>query len=192
MAARQSNLILRIAPVVSKMPLPVRVYDEPFFPFGKRIVDATQDYVVGYMFDMANYLAIGAAGAIALERTLSYVADGSMTIIHGPFTSGAFSSLTDETAFVADAVTLMSGSHVPAFLSRSDRTVFLTDRDQADLPGTGVYATRANRLLIKAEDGTHIDLCVVGDEVVYADSGEQFTQAIVDQLIRLKEQEVNE
>ena len=71
-----------LIPRLTKMPLPIQRYDDPFLPFGKAIIDATRDLVCAYVFDLAAYLALGAAGAVALERTIAYVGDDDVTVLH--------------------------------------------------------------------------------------------------------------
>jgi hypothetical protein len=101
----QSWHALMLRPILAKLPLPMQRYDEPFLPFGKAIIDATRDLVVAYIFDLAAYLALGAAGAIALERTIAYVnASGeTATILHGAFVSSDYVGAA--VAFGVDAVT---------------------------------------------------------------------------------------
>jgi hypothetical protein len=101
------NVAIVLAPKVTTMPLPVRVYDEPFLPFGKSVINATIDLVAAYIFDFASYSALGAAGMIALERTLAYASD-AFTIAHGPFCYNHYSVLTDDTSFGFDAITVLS------------------------------------------------------------------------------------
>ena len=59
----QSDVVLMLNPRVDRLPLPIQRYDDPFFPFGKEIVRATHQSVCAYVFDLASYLALGAAGA---------------------------------------------------------------------------------------------------------------------------------
>lgn len=60
-------------------PDPVRLrvdflkWDEPVLPFNKAIIDATADLVCAYKPNLGFYLQWGAAGVIALERTIAYV-----------------------------------------------------------------------------------------------------------------------
>jgi len=48
-------------------------WDEPILPFNKAIVDATCDLVCAYKPNLGFYLQWGAAGVIALERTIAYI-----------------------------------------------------------------------------------------------------------------------
>jgi hypothetical protein len=108
LAAGQPLLAVLLAPVVSLLPLAIQRYDDPFLPFGKAVVQATRDIAQIYAFDLAAYLALGGAGAVALERTIRFVDENNLTIIHGPFNRQAFSGLTDIMSFGADAVTGLS------------------------------------------------------------------------------------
>lgn len=102
------DLALMFAPSVAKMPLPIRAHDDPFFPFGKAIIDATADRINAYIFNFASYLSLGAAGVIALERTIAYAND-KVTILHGPFCSKEFSVLADDVSINVDAITVSAG-----------------------------------------------------------------------------------
>lgn len=109
------NAALPLRPIVTKMPLPIQKYDDPFLPFGKAIIDATRDLVAAYLFDMAAYLALGATGAIALERTVAYASAGgeTATILHGAFANTDF--VEAAVAFNVDAVTCMGNVDAPPY-----------------------------------------------------------------------------
>ncbi len=120
-----SNLALWLAPQLSQLPPPIQRYDDPFLPFGKAIINATSERVCAYVFDLAAYLALGAAGAVALERTVAYVAGRAITILHGPFVGEQFSELSDEMSFNVDAVTLASVTDFAAYTRRPERGAFV-------------------------------------------------------------------
>jgi orotidine-5'-phosphate decarboxylase len=48
-------------------------WDEPILPYNKAIIDATADLVCAYKPNFGFYLQWGAAGIIALERTIAYI-----------------------------------------------------------------------------------------------------------------------
>lgn len=48
-------------------------WDEPVLPYNKAIIDATVDLVCAYKPNLGFYLQWGAAGVIALERTIAYI-----------------------------------------------------------------------------------------------------------------------
>lgn len=50
-------------------------WDEPILPFNKAIIDATADLVCAYKPNLGFYLQWGAAGVVALERTIAYIPD---------------------------------------------------------------------------------------------------------------------
>ncbi|MHB8625451.1 MAG: hypothetical protein ACYDEO_04540 [Aggregatilineales bacterium] len=68
--ARGSTLAIALAPSLDKIPYLLQQYDDPFLPYGRAVIDATADITCAYIFDLAVYLAVGASGAIALERTI--------------------------------------------------------------------------------------------------------------------------
>ena len=54
-------------------PYLVAKFDEPVLPFMKAIIDETVDLVCAYKPNLGFYLQWGAAGIIALERTIKYI-----------------------------------------------------------------------------------------------------------------------
>ncbi len=105
-----ATLAIGLAPSLESLPPEVRPYDEPLLPFGKKIISETSDTVCAYVFHLAAYLAFGAAGAIALERTIAYVPAPVVTILHGPFASADYVGAVSKTAFAVDAVTLSANA----------------------------------------------------------------------------------
>jgi orotidine-5'-phosphate decarboxylase len=105
-AANGSRLALGLAPALDRLPMWISRHDEPFLPLGKAIIEATGDLVCAYFFHLAAYLSTGAAGVVALERTLAYVPRGVVKVLHGPFASGDYARAAFEEALHADAVTL--------------------------------------------------------------------------------------
>ncbi len=103
---RLGKVALRMNPQLLKLPLPIQRFDDPFLPFGKAIIGATRDIVGAYLFDLASYLALGGAGAVALERTLRYVGDDVVTILHGAFSDIAYATVADKIAFGVDFITV--------------------------------------------------------------------------------------
>jgi orotidine-5'-phosphate decarboxylase len=100
----RSSLAIGLAPSPNRLPLSMQRYDDPLLPFGKAVIDSTHDLVCAYVFHLAAYLAPGASGAVALERTIAYVPASVIKILHGPFASADYNQAVD--AFGADAVTL--------------------------------------------------------------------------------------
>src|SRR5262249_31784814 len=69
----QSTLAIGLAPALNKLPYEIQRYDDPFLPYTKAVIDTTADLVCGYVLHLGAYLALGAAGAVALERSLAYI-----------------------------------------------------------------------------------------------------------------------
>lgn len=77
-AAQERNdswLCIGLDPDPARLPLPAMQWDEPVLPFNKAIIDATADLVCAYKPNLGFYLQWGAAGVIALERTIAYIPD---------------------------------------------------------------------------------------------------------------------
>ena len=72
----RSWLCIGLDPLPGSLPLEaVSRWDEPLLPFNKAIIDATQDLVCAYKPNLGFYLQWGAAGVVALERTIAYIPD---------------------------------------------------------------------------------------------------------------------
>lgn len=76
-AAQEKNnswLCVGLDPQPERLPLEaVARWDEPLLPFNKAIIEATADLVCAYKPNLGFYLQWGAAGVIALERTIAYI-----------------------------------------------------------------------------------------------------------------------
>ena len=126
----RSNLALYIAPRLDRMPPEFQRHDDPFLPYMRSIYAATEDLVCAYVFSFADYLAIGAAGAIALERSIALASETHITILDARFAAAEYERVWDEAAFGCDAVTLTTDAPQSAFQMRSDRQAFpLTNSD---------------------------------------------------------------
>ncbi|MDX1413469.1 MAG: orotidine-5'-phosphate decarboxylase [Candidatus Promineifilaceae bacterium] len=71
--ANNSWLCVGLDPDPQMLRVDVLKWDEPVLPFNKAIIDATVDVVCAYKPNLGFYLQWGAAGIIALERTLAYI-----------------------------------------------------------------------------------------------------------------------
>lgn len=83
-AAQERNnswLCVGLDPDPARLPLPAMQWDEPVLPFNKAIIDATVDLVCAYKPNLGFYLQWGAAGVIALERTIAYIPEDIPVII---------------------------------------------------------------------------------------------------------------
>ena len=83
-AAQERNnswLCIGLDPQPELLPAPTLKWDEPILPFNKAVVEATSDLVCTYKPNLGFYLQWGAAGIIALERTIAYIPDDIPIII---------------------------------------------------------------------------------------------------------------
>ncbi len=180
--ATSSALGLLFAPRVQQLPLPIQRYDDPFLPFGKAIINATRDLVCAYVFDLASYMALGAAGAVALERTISYAAGDAVTILHGPFAGAQYAVLTEETSFGVDAVTLVDSLYLDAYLRRPDRGAFIVRTGYArmvDTPGRGgVFWQDDFMFAVLGDGGEPLRIRLLGETVLYAGRGDDFAEQV--------------
>lgn len=75
-AAQERNaswLCVGLDPQPDRLPVQALKWDEPILPFNKAIIEATADLVCAYKPNLGFYLQWGAAGIIALERTIAYI-----------------------------------------------------------------------------------------------------------------------
>lgn len=150
LAAQSHNrswLCLGLDPVLAKMPLPLHKEDDPLLPFNKAMIDATADLVCAYKPNLAFYLAEGAAGLIALERTIAYIPDHIPIILDGKFGDiGSTAEMIARGAFEVwgvDAVTVnpyVGEDGVAPFLQRPDKAAFVLARTSN--PGAADFQTR--------------------------------------------------
>lgn len=172
--AHTSRAALWISPRTFPLPLPMQRYDDPFLPLGKAVISATRGLACAYVFDFMAYLSIGAAGAVALERTIAYAGAGGevVTILHGVFADGRYASLTDESAFGVDAITVTTPDVARVVMTRPDRYAFPVHRDEA-ASGAGYWPQRG---LFMTENG--LQIMVAPSDMIYADASEQFTDVL--------------
>jgi hypothetical protein len=185
----KSNICLLIAPRLEKMPLLIQKYDDPFLPFGKTVIDATNDVVCAYMFDLAAYLALGAAGAISLERTVDYVGSDVVTILHGPFSTPDYVKMMDETAFGVDAVTLSDNQYLEEYLHRPDRCAFMMNYrtvSYLDAPENGGIYWVADRLFtLSGSRRQTLQVRLAGESVLYVDRTADFEQLLREEVQKM-------
>lgn len=168
LSRRRSDLVLKLSPRLAQMPAPIQPIDDPFFPFGKAIIRATSDLLAGYLFDLASYMALGAAGMVALERTIAYAPEAAITILHAPFASADYAATAGRIAFNVDAVTLTEAHFAAAYWSEGV-AVFAPDGSGE----TGIYLPETHDLRI----GDNV-LHLLGDEVLYADGTDRFAEVV--------------
>lgn len=137
-AALRSHWIIDLAPRVSELPAPIQKYDDPFLPYSRAVLQATGDLAAGYIFDLAAYLAQGAAGAVALERSVAIVSGGPhLTILHGPFASGDYGALAGQYALNVDAATVTDFRVAEAFDAQGIRGIAPSSGEDAEADSFG-------------------------------------------------------
>ncbi len=187
--ASQSDILLLIAPRLTRLPLPMQRYDDPFLPYGRAIIEATRDLVCGYVFDLAAYLALGAAGAIALERTIPFARPDLITILHGPFARAGYSVVAFEQAFNCDAVTLVDAVHLAAYLAQPEHGAFVVQRGTRGSHHVhGVYWTDERVFTYPTGEGSVLSLRLADEKVLYAGHDDHFTDAVQAALERMRDE----
>jgi orotidine-5'-phosphate decarboxylase len=132
----QSWLCVGLDPQPERLPLPAMKWDEPILPFNKAIIDATLDLVCAYKPNLGFYLQWGAAGIIALERTIAYIPDDIPIILDcktgdiGHTQAAWAAGLFDE--WDVDAVTVNpyvgAEAILPMIGERPDKAVYILAR----------------------------------------------------------------
>jgi hypothetical protein len=170
----ESRLAIGLAPRLNQMPAPIARYDEPFYPFGRAILHATSDLCCAVVFDLAAYLAIGAAGIIALERTIPLVPEHVVTILHGPFVSGDYAAAAFDNALNVDSVTLATGTLdvISSYVGDGRHGVFVNTLAAMTLTGNnvGFFDDRGFEL-------GDIRALWISDAIIYASLGDDFESA---------------
>lgn len=134
-AANDSWVCVGLDPVLERMPGPLLKYDDPFLPFLKKIVDVTADLVCAFKPNLGFFLALGAAGVIALERIIAYIPHEIPVILDGKFndighTAQAYARGVFD-ALGVDAVTVnpyLGEDSVAPFLAHADKAAFVLAR----------------------------------------------------------------
>lgn len=158
----QSWLCVGLDPQPDKLPVEaVHKWDEPLLPFNKAIIDHTADLVCAYKPNLGFYLQWGAAGVIALERTIAYIPDHIPVILDAKIgdighTQAAWGAgLFD--AWEVDAITVNpyvgAESVLPLVKGRPEKAVYVLARTsnpgaqnfQGDLRERGGLAAKVLR-----------------------------------------------
>jgi hypothetical protein len=188
----QSTLAVGIAPILARFPLEISKFDDPFYPFSRAIIDITADLACAYVFHLGMFLAHGAAGAVALERSLAYVPDSAIKILHGPFASPDYVQAAFEDAFNAHAVTLsthVSLKTIAAYAADSSHGLFIkapTDSDfdrigsaSAKYPDqVGLYRFSNPTGVLELWSEARIELEWHVDDIVYAAATDDWRNAV--------------
>lgn len=128
-AANDSWVCVGLDPSPERMPAPMLKYDDPFLPFLKAIVDATADLVCAFKPNLGFYLALGAAGVVALERIIAYIPQEIPVILDGKFNDiGNTAQAYARGAFDALGVDAVTAN---PYLGKDGVAPFLADRDKA-------------------------------------------------------------
>lgn len=128
-----------IAPDIEKLPFTIGRYDDPYLPLARAIHHATHDLVCAYVLNFTSYLKLGAAGAVALERSIDLLGSDHIVIVDGAFASRDYAALWDETAFGMDGVTLAQGYNADIYQQRPDRAAFPYDAGQVNSGEKPIY-----------------------------------------------------
>jgi len=131
-----SWLCVGLDPQPERLPVMALKWDEPILPFNKAIIDATADLVCAYKPNLGFYLQWGAAGVIALERTIAYIPDHIPVIVDcktgdiGHTQAAWAAGLYD--AWEVDAVTVNpyvgAEAVIPMIGDRPDKAVYVLAR----------------------------------------------------------------
>jgi len=139
--ATKSDWALYISPEVDKLPFEIQRFDDPYLPYMRAIYTATRDLVCTYVLDFGAYLRLGAAGAVALERSIDLIGDTHVVILDAALASIRYAGLWEETAYGCDAVTIADAGVLWAYQGREDRAAFLLSSGAVDSRITPVYWT---------------------------------------------------
>ncbi|MBK7177765.1 MAG: orotidine-5'-phosphate decarboxylase [Chloroflexi bacterium] len=131
-----SWLCVGLDPDPVRLRVDVMKWDEPVLPFNKAIIDATADLVCAYKPNLGFYLQWGAAGIIALERTIAYIPSHIPIILDCKtgdigHTQGAWArGLFDEWGVDAVTVNPFVGAEavLPMIGDRPDKAVYILAR----------------------------------------------------------------
>lgn len=138
-AMQQQNnswLCVGLDPDPARLRVDALKWDEPVLPFNKAIIDATLDLVCAYKPNLGFYLQWGAAGVVALERTIAYIPRHIPIILDcktgdiGHTQAAWARGLFDEWGVDAITVNPYVGSEavLPALHGRADKAVYILAR----------------------------------------------------------------
>jgi hypothetical protein len=172
LATHHSRIWLRIQPDITRLPLPIQRYDDPFLPFGRAVIAATRDLVSAYVFDFAAYLALGAAGVVALERTIATVqgAGEPAAVLDAPFARAEYATAASASALSLDGVTITQAQIAPAFAQQEIAALCL----HTTVHGSAAWYDPAGDLAVV--DG--ITYRVLGSALLYASRGDDFAERL--------------
>ena len=132
-----------ISPRVEDLPFEIQRHDDPFLPYMRAIHAATYDLVCAYVFDLGAYLALGAAGMVALERSIALVRQDRIAVLDAVFATDSYEEVWGETGYNVDAVTIAACAPPRASHTRPDRQAYV---DSEDHRFSARYARRKGEL----------------------------------------------
>lgn len=131
-----SWLCIGLDPSMERLRVDFRKWDEPILPYNRAIIDATADLVCAYKPNLGFYLQWGAAGMIALERTIAYIPNHIPIVIDcktgdiGHTQAAWAAGLFDE--WQVDAVTVNpfvgADAVLPMIGQRPDKAIYILAR----------------------------------------------------------------
>lgn len=155
----QSKIVVRLAPTASRLPLAYLRFDDPALPYGRDVISATAGGVCGWVFDLSAYLAYGAAGIIALERTLALAVGQGITILHCAFAIPDYVGIQDS-PLKCDAVTVIDASLCPVYSQQSYTGVFVLHNDRScNVPNCGWFNPETDVFQMPLVESDHL-LCL--------------------------------
>src|SRR3954463_6003346 len=77
---KHSYLVVGLDTDRTKIPAHLRSHPDALFEFNREIIDATQEYCVGYKINTAFYEAEGLVGWEAMQRTVKHISDSHFKI----------------------------------------------------------------------------------------------------------------
>lgn len=129
---RNSLLCIGLDTDRSKLPRPLAEHSHPVDEFNRRIIDATHDLVCAYKINLAFYEVMGEQGWHTVQRTLSAIPEGIVTIGDakrgdiGNTSTMYARALTQDFGFTATTVNPYMGfDSVKPFLADSERGAFI-------------------------------------------------------------------
>jgi hypothetical protein len=150
-------------------------HDDPFLPFGKAVISVTRDLICAVMFDFAAYLALGAAGIVALERSIAYTRIGgdTLAILHFPLASDRYGEGIGRNALDVDAVTVSEKRYAPFYSSVLGGGVYITDALETPTNDLGIFRAAESSLLTRLGDDV-FRIKLFNDAVINAGYGDDF------------------
>lgn len=182
MRGRSTHAGIVLAPRVSEMPLEIARYDDPFLPYSKAVIEAVRDRICVVVFDMAAFLAVGAAGAVALERAIAFArSDGeTCAVLHMPCATEMFASAMSDAAFAVDAITVTDVRLSAAYAAVNVATYVFGSADRKD---AATYDAGSARLF--HAELPHLDVRLVVEEVMRSARREDYLEIIRTEVERI-------